>query len=345
MKKKILSLLTALIMVLPLFPIFEVPVFAAPVYTTSVSKTKITPGEEVTVTVFVNEKVTVKGFALDYSAICGSGAPFELVSADFSSTIKSNSMLAVPQHGNGQAASAAMSSYEVSGEIFTLKVKAKESAELGTYVFDIFVKVDAVTATTKGTTVEICHKCVPATTYSNDATHHWMKCSICGIIVEDTRKAHDFDNACDTTCNTCGFTRTVTHDYSVQDKDENSHWMKCSICGKIDEDTRKAHDFDNACDTTCNTCGFTRQVSDHVYDSERDHNCNECGFVRFIPGELDGNEGIDIDDAIYALFAVNYPDQYPVNQPIDFDRNGKVEIEDAFYLLFHYNFPDLYPLY
>ena len=33
----------------------------------------------------------------------------------------------------------------------------------------------------------------------------------------------DFANACDTTCNTCGYVRTITHNYSTQDKDSTGH--------------------------------------------------------------------------------------------------------------------------
>lgn len=37
---------------------------------------------------------------------------------------------------------------------------------------------------------------------------------------------HEYDNACDTDCNLCGFTREVTHDY-----DENGY---CTVCGQRD---------------------------------------------------------------------------------------------------------------
>jgi len=40
------------------------------------------------------------------------------------------------------------------------------------------------------------------------------------------------------------------------------------------------HFYDNACDTTCNECGFTRAVGGHVYDGKTDTACNECGATR-----------------------------------------------------------------
>ena len=40
------------------------------------------------------------------------------------------------------------------------------------------------------------------------------------------------------------------------------------------------HTYANACDTTCNECGFTRAVGGHVYDGKTDTACNECGVTR-----------------------------------------------------------------
>ena len=155
-------------------------------------------------------------------------------------------------------------------------------------------------------------------------TEHWMKCSVCGTIDESTRENHGYDNTCDTSCDECGHVRTITHDYSVQDKNTETHWMKCSVCGDIDESTRKAHDYDNNCDTTCDECGFERKL--------------------YILGDLDDNGEVDLNDAIYLLYHVNFPGSYPVNQPCDFDGSGEVDLNDAIYLLYHVNFPSSYPL-
>lgn len=64
----------------------------------------------------------------------------------------------------------------------------------------------------------------------------------------------------------------------------------------------------------------------------------------YVPGDLDGKEGVDMDDAIYLLFAINFSDTYPLNQPADFDGNGVEDMDDAIYLLFHVNFSNEYPL-
>ena len=92
-----------------------------------------------------------------------------------------------------------------------------------------------------------------ATEWSTDADNHWHS-AICSHEEEKSDLgAHAYDNACDTTCNVCGATRTVG-----------------------------AHAYDNDCDTTCNTCGATRTVGAHVYDNACDTTCNTCGATRAI---------------------------------------------------------------
>ncbi|MBO5933533.1 MAG: leucine-rich repeat protein [Bacteroidaceae bacterium] len=82
---------------------------------------------------------------------------------------------------------------------------------------------------------------------------------------------HVYDNDCDTTCNGCGYVRTVTdHVY------DNSCDLDCNICSTIRE---APHVYDMVCDTTCNACGVTRTVP-HLYDDESDAVCNLCGHNR-----------------------------------------------------------------
>ena len=90
--------------------------------------------------------------------------------------------------------------------------------------------------------------------------------------------AHIFDNACDTTCDVCGYVRSITHSYE-QKHDEKSHWDECTVCG--DKQNVTAHIFDNSCDTTCDTCGYTRSIT-HNYEQKHDENshwdeCKVCG--------------------------------------------------------------------
>lgn len=59
-----------------------------------------------------------------------------------------------------------------------------------------------------------------ATAWSHDATHHWHECTAEGCDVtsdsgKDSYGAHVYDNDADTTCNTCGYVRTVSPTYSI----------------------------------------------------------------------------------------------------------------------------------
>ena len=102
-------------------------------------------------------------------------------------------------------------------------------------------------------------------------------------------EGHTYDNAYDTTCNVCGYTRTVTHSYGLEwSMDGSQHWHECSVCGNKIETAE--HIFDNACDTTCNVCDYTRTIT-HNYKTEwfndeakHWHECSICGEKTDISG-------------------------------------------------------------
>ena len=89
--------------------------------------------------------------------------------------------------------------------------------------------------------------------WSSDAENHWHAATCKHDEEKSDLAAHTYANACDTTCDVCGYVRTVG-----------------------------AHVYDNACDTACNVCGATRTVEPHVYDNACDTDCNVCGSTRKI---------------------------------------------------------------
>ena len=139
--------------------------------------------------------------------------------------------------------------------------------------------------------------------WAGDKNAHWHECGICGARKDE--RTHVFDNSCDTTCDTCGYTRVITHNYK-QKHDEVNHWDECSVCH--DKKNVTAHIFDNACDTTCDACGYTRvithnyeqkhdekshwdectvcgdkqNVTAHIFDNSCDTTCDTCGYTRSI---------------------------------------------------------------
>ena len=71
---------------------------------------------------------------------------------------------------------------------------------------------------------------------------------------------HIFENALDTSCNTCGYIRTLTHTHSPGPWkwDENRHWQRCTSCTDTVNLNAGDHQFLDAYDTDCNVCGYTR---------------------------------------------------------------------------------------
>ena len=148
----------------------------------------------------------------------------------------------------------------------------------------------------------------PADAWSSDATHHWHSCIGCQE-QQYQKGEHDYDHACDATCNTCSYQRSIAHDYKTDwSKNEQKHWLECSVCQNKKEEAD--HVFDNACDTDCNTCGARRETThsysqtlfkndgkhwyectacgakkeeaDHTFDHTCDPSCDLCGYTRTV---------------------------------------------------------------
>ena len=107
--------------------------------------------------------------------------------------------------------------------------------------------------------------------------------------------SHTYNNTCDTTCNICDNVRVTTHtwkaDYSF---DNNAHWKECSVCGEKKE-TPISHIYNNSCDTTCNVCANTREIT-HTWDEEHSFDGNSHWIKCSICGEKKGNPAVHIYD-------------------------------------------------
>ena len=106
--------------------------------------------------------------------------------------------------------------------------------------------------------------------WKTDATHHWQECVFAGCFQTNNYSTHSYDNAADTTCDLCGYTRDVespghihtwAEEYST---DVTHHWYACTAGGcdfAIDQmNGYEAHSYDGDADTTCNVCGYVRTV-------------------------------------------------------------------------------------
>ena len=110
--------------------------------------------------------------------------------------------------------------------------------------------------------------------WSKDGTNHWHECTDADCpdqseSIKD-KAAHVYDDDADTTCNICGYVRTVTppaheHRYGDWCKDGTNHWHECTdaACPNQSESIKDkaAHIYDDDADMTCNVCGYVRTVT------------------------------------------------------------------------------------
>ena len=144
------------------------------------------------------------------------------------------------------------------------------------------------------------------TEWKYDSEYHWHDCV--GNDGQVYSKAeHTYDNACDTTCNVCNATRTITHDYSKLEKNDTEHWYVCSVCGSEKANSRVAHSggtSDCQHKAECATCGQTYgEFGDHVYDTtkwvsvDNEHHAHKCMLC---DAYTDETEHFSLDEATYT---------------------------------------------
>ena len=173
--------------------------------------------------------------------------------------------------------------------------------------------------------------------WSKDGTNHWHECTDAACpnqpeSIKDT-EAHIYTDDADTTCNTCGYERTVTppaheHSYGDWSKDGTNHWHECTDadCPNRNESIKDkaAHVYDDDADTTCDTCGYERTITPpahehrygdwskdgtnhwhectdaacpnqpesikdteaHIYTDDADTTCDTCGYDRTVTPEI-----------------------------------------------------------
>ena len=110
--------------------------------------------------------------------------------------------------------------------------------------------------------------------WSKDGTSHWHECTDddCPNREESIKDkaTHVYTDDADTTCDVCGYERTVTppaheHSYGDWSKDGTSHWHECTDddCPNREESIKDkaAHVYTDDADTTCNVCSYERTVT------------------------------------------------------------------------------------
>ena len=161
-------------------------------------------------------------------------------------------------------------------------------------------------------------------TRNHDEKAHWFECS-CGEKKDIV--AHIFDNSCDTTCDTCGYVRTITHSYEQKHNDTN-HWLECSVCHEKKDEA--AHTFRQRFDKTHHwnecSCGFIKDKSEHTLDEEG--KCTECRFGRVMLGDLNGDGKISaIDLTLMRKYIAGYKVDM-IEAAADLNGDGRITAVD-----------------
>ncbi len=200
--------------------------------------------------------------------------------------------------------------------VFKFTLRVKSDVDLDTYSVSATMSVKNGNETvrcnvTEGKLAVVCDHNYSDYTSIGEESHQ----RICSKCQEKERKDHSFTDACDPSCNDCGYTRTVTHDYKTTwTADKTGHWHACSRCGDkkdftshtpgvaaTEDNPQKCmvcqytiapalghtHTFGTKLQSdatghwkTCTDCGDPSEVEKHIYDNSSDTECNTCKYVR-----------------------------------------------------------------
>lgn len=126
---------------------------------------------------------------------------------------------------------------------------------------------------------------------SNGTSGHSRTCSIC-YYVESAY--HGFDNECDTTCDACGYTREITHQFGEEwISDEIGHWHECAICAtRSDEAEHIPGDAASEyTDQSCTVCGYILSTAlGHTHRYEDAYVSDDNGHWKECSGELSSGD-------------------------------------------------------
>ena len=198
--------------------------------------------------------------------------PNSKVGEAYSHTLTADGTTPITWSVSGGALPEGLTLNETTGEI-----SGTPTAE-GTAKFTVKAE-NSAGSDTKELSITITKDAPPAHEHSygdwrKDGTSHWHECTDtdCPNREESItdKAAHVYTDDTDTTCDVCGYERTVTppsHEHSYGDwrKDGTSHWHECADadCPNRNESIKDkaAHVYTDDADTTCNVCGYERTVA------------------------------------------------------------------------------------
>ncbi len=286
MKKRVLAILSAILLCLLVIPVLATEV---PTMTVAVTPGAV-PGGTVTVTVSISpvEKCTSLGLRLEYDKDV-----FEVVDGSFAMLIGNTSQASFmyrPQMDTYAAQIRMTSAQDLSGNLFTFQMKVKEDVAAGTSttisgIPSLRLDMATVNCGVEAATLTIACQHQFGTWTKLDDNNHQRTCSLCGQ-VEKNPHAWGEGVVTDATCTAEGI---ITY--------------TCADCGAVKTESipMKDHTWDSGkvteeptCDSqgektyTCTACGktYTEVIGmlEHVYDDgvvTKEPTCTEDGVKTF----------------------------------------------------------------
>jgi len=235
-------------------------------------------GDSFTLTVSLSneEPVSNGGVILSYDS-----SAFEFIGG---SCNVSNAALAEVSAANGGGVFVLQSDAVVSGTIFTIRMRVKDSAPFGSYSISGTPSL-SIACSLSGTSVTVaCRHSYSAPVRTDDSRHE----SICADCSDKLTEAHTWDEGTVTkaptcketgsqtlTCTGCGASKEealpVTNDHtygSWRQHNESSHSHSCTLCGKTDTAAHRWNTGVLLQAATCQTPGSIKQT------------CMDCGGER-----------------------------------------------------------------
>lgn len=173
------------------------------------------------------------------------------------------------------------------------------------------------------------------------------------LVVEGNHKMNFLKNTKDATCSEegiavykcyfCGFeeerpVEKIEHIYGEWQKCDVTNHKKICDCG---DTIYEKHSFNEGIVTKNPTIN---EFGEKTYTCQVCHQENKEQVDKLIVGNLDNDFSVTDADAVYLLMHTFFPEDYAVNQPLDFNGDDSVTDADAVYLLMYTFFPEDYPI-
>ena len=110
----------------------------------------------------------------------------------------------------------------------------------------------------------------------------------------------------------------------------------CTLEFKVKEDVTD-------CTTTVSATPLTKLKGDVINSVLTDSEVEICTYLK---GDIDGDEDVDIDDAVYLFCHSMLPSYYPMSYKgsLNIVPDGSIDVDDAVYLFNYSILPDIYPI-